>query len=184
MTQVSVQRHSLEPELSQSGLMTAGITAPARAHVSITANLIICQCASLKSIPVSFHLNISWERHTSESKTVSYHVWLGSSDTVSTHVHHLTLISVTGEMPISMKMSQREPSFSTDVLCPMCIIDPLQFHDNAWQVQREMPQSYFIPLVTVLLTGTKQSHSKCFPPKRSIWVWFSLLVFLSQTNYS
>lgn len=61
-------------ELSQSEQMSAGKTAPARAHVSITANLIICQWESLKSIPVSFHLNISWERHTSESKPVWYHV--------------------------------------------------------------------------------------------------------------
>lgn len=66
-------------ELSQSELMSAGITAPAGAHVSITANLIICQCESLKSIPVSFNFNISRERHTSELKaSVWYHVRLGS----------------------------------------------------------------------------------------------------------
>lgn len=125
-------------QLSQSEQMSAGITVPARARVSITANLIICQYVSRKIIPVSFHLDISWERHTSESKPVWYHVRFGSSaHAVSIHVRALiTWVSLTGEMQILMKMSQSEPSPrwypGFDVWSgPICIIDPLQFPDNA-----------------------------------------------------
>lgn len=66
-------------ELSQSEQMSAGTIAPAQAHVSITANLIVCQCVSLKSTPICFYLNISGERHTSESEPVWYHVRFGNA---------------------------------------------------------------------------------------------------------
>lgn len=83
-------------KVSQSEQMSAGIMDSVRAHVSITANLIICQCAGLKSIPVSFHLNINWECHTSESRPAWYHVsiWVAGVH-ITNHVPQFTWISVT-----------------------------------------------------------------------------------------
>lgn len=115
------QRHSLPPSYLNQSRWDAGTIAPAQAHVSITANLIVCQCVSLKSTPICFYLNISGERHTSESEQVWYHVRFGNA--VSIHVCEF------------LKWIVRMSFAAGCDVWSACIIDPLHFHDSARQMK-------------------------------------------------
>lgn len=158
-------------ELSQSEQMSAGITIPARARVSITANLIICQCVSWKIFPGSLHWDVSWARQTSESKrpfwpirTCSFH-----SSTGTCH------LSLTGEMQILM-MSQSGLSPDDTLLlmndCLIGVIDLLRPPDNIESSVDDMK----LPQFSVYLRTGREKTSL----RRNIWVWFKLFMFLSQ----
>lgn len=113
-----------------------------RAHVSITANLIICQCAGLKSIPVFFHLNIIWKNNPSESRPMWHQVWCGAS--LHIHVHHHTW----GEMLISMSQKRYMPHLSQ--MYSWLFID-YSFYENPCDLQRDLPQSSVTSSPTALL---------------------------------
>lgn len=96
------------------------VTATDGAHVSITANLIICRCArEPRKHPVSSHLYISWERRG------------GSRCDTTLDLGHVNYC-VRWEAGGSVAMSQSEPHMTPGVWSSpkRGIIDPQQWSEN------------------------------------------------------